>query len=119
MVLDKIIIIVIVVLVAMFAWAIFKKLFKVLFYVGIVISVLLALNLFFIYQDFVDLRENFGVAEKKVILIDEDKVLTGLLLCQEVEPMTSRQIEESSYYLKDNNYKAILGESYKLMVCDV
>lgn len=114
-----IIIIVIVVLVAVFAWSIFKKLSKMLFYMGIVIFVLLALNLFFVYQDFVDLRKNFGVSEKKVILVDGDKVLTALLLGEEVEPMTSRQMNEFSSYLKDNNYKAILGDSYKLMVFDV
>lgn len=118
MVLEQIISIIVFFLVLVFIWGIFKKLFKLLFYAGIIISLILAANLFFIYQDFTDLRENFGVSEKKVILKDDDKVLTGLVLNEDTKLMTNKQLNDYSLYLKDEKYDKILDDSYKLMVFD-
>ena len=100
-------------------WGVFKKIFKLMFYAGIIISLLLAANLYFIYQDFRDLRENFSISEKKVILKDGDETLTGLLLNGETSLMTAKQLSDYSFYLKDNDYEKILGNSYKLMVFDI
>jgi energy-coupling factor transporter transmembrane protein EcfT len=117
--LEQIIAIVVFVLVLVFIWGIFKKLFKIMFYAGLIIFLLLAANLFFIYQDFTDLKKNFGVSEKKIILIDEDKVLIGLMLNEDTDLMTNEQLNDYSSYLKNNNYEKILGDGYKLMVFDV
>ena len=65
MVMEQIVAIIVFALVLVFVWGTFKKLFKLLFYTGIIISLLLAANMFFVYQDFNDLRKNFGVSEKK------------------------------------------------------
>jgi len=119
MVLEQIIAIIIIVLLAVFAWAIFKKLFTILFYVGIILSLIFAVNFFFVFQDFRDLRENFQVSEKKVILKDGDKVLTGLLLNGATIPMTNQQLSEYTSFLEENNYEKILDDSYKLMIFDV
>lgn len=119
MALEQIITVIIIALVAVFAWAIFSKLLKIMFYVGIVIFLLLAVNMFFIYKDVADLKENFGVSTKKVILVDGDNVLTGLLLDGDISFMTNSQLSEFSSYLEDEDYKKILGDSYKLMVFDV
>ncbi|MCH8004225.1 MAG: hypothetical protein IH934_06370 [Nanoarchaeota archaeon] len=119
MVFEQIIAIIVFVLVLVFIWGIFKKLFKLLFYAGIIIFLLLMANTYFIYQDFKDLRENFGVLEKKVILKDDDEVLTGLVLNEDTKLMTNKQLNDYSLFLKDNNYEEILGNSYKLMVFDV
>jgi len=116
---EQIISIIVFFLVLVFIWGLFKKLFKLLFYAGIIISLILAANLFFIYQDFTDLRENFGVSEKKVILKDDDKVLTGLILGEDTALMADDQLNDYSSYLKNGNYEKILGDSYKLMVFDV
>ena len=105
-------------LVLVFVWGIAMKLFKILFYVGIIIFLLLAANLFFIYQDFKDLKENFSVSEKKVILADDGRILTGLLLGEETDFMTNSQLEDYSSYLKNSDYDKILGDSYKLMAFD-
>ena len=105
-------------LVLVFVWGIAMKLFKILFYVGIIIFLLLAANLFFIYQDFKDLKENFSVSEKKVILADDGRILTGLLLGEETDFMTNSQLEDYSSYLKNSDYGKILGDSYKLMAFD-
>jgi len=117
--LEQIISLIVFVVVLVFIWGIFKKLFKLLFYAGIIISSLLAANLYFIYQDFQDLRENFAASEKKVILKDDDKVLTGLLMGQEVDFLTNSQLRDYSSSLKNNDYEDILGDSYKLMVFDI
>ncbi len=117
--LEQIITIVIVALIVVFAWGIFKKLFKLMFYAGLIVSLLLAINLFFIYHDFADLRENFAVSERIVILKDNDKVLTGLVLNEDTKLIANNQLNDFSSYLKDNNYEKILGNSYKLMVFDL
>jgi|TARA_B100001964_G_C14185010_1_gene578204 hypothetical protein len=117
--LEQVLTIVIIALVVVFAWTIFMKLFKLLFYIGIIIFLLLAANLFFIYQDFNDLKENFGVSEKKVILVEGNEVLTGLMLNGDTKLMTNEQLDDYSSYLRDNDYESILGDSYKLMVFDV
>ena len=117
--LEQIISIIVFFLVLVFIWGFFKKIFKLLYYAGIIITLLLAANLYFIYQDFRDLRENFGVSEKKVVLKDGSGILTGLLLNEDASLMTNQQLNDYSIYLKNNDYKKILDNSYKLMIFDV
>jgi len=117
--LEQIISIIVFVLVLVLIWGLFKKLFKLMFYAGIIISLLLAANLYFIYQDFKDLRENFGISEKKVILVDGNEVLTGLLMGEETDFLTNTQLSDYSYSLRNDDYEEILGDSYKLMVFDI
>ena len=118
MALEQIITIIIGVLIAVFVWGIFKKLAKLMFIAGMIIFLVLGVNLLFIYQDFTDLRENFGTSEKKVILKDENKLLTGLILSGKTEMMTDEQISEYSTYLQNKEYEKILDDSYKLLVFD-
>jgi len=119
MVFEQILGIIVFVLVLVFIWGIVKRLVKIMFYAGLVIFLLLAANIFFIYQDFNDFRENFGSAEKKVILKDDDKVLTGLLLGEDTNLMTSTQLNDYSSYIAIGDFDKILGDSYKLMVFDI
>lgn len=119
MVMEQIVAIIVFALVLVFVWGTFKKLLKLLFYAGIIISLILAVNIFFVYLDFNDLRKNFGVSEKKVILKDDRGILTGLLLDEDAKLMTDKQLDDYSSYLKNNNYEKILGDSYKLMIFDV
>ena len=116
---EQIVAIIVFALVLVFVWGTFKKLLKLLFYAGIIISLILAVNIFFVYLDFNDLRKNFGVSEKKVILKDDRGILTGLLLDDDAKLMTDKQLDDYSSYLKNNNYEKILGDSYKLMIFDV
>ena len=119
MVLEQIIAIIVFALVLVFVWGIFKKLFKVLFYAGIIILLLIAASTYFIYKDAMDLKENFGALEKKVILVDGNKVLTGFLLDEGINFLTKSQLNEFSSYLEEKNYEHILGNSYKLMIFDI
>ncbi|MBI2522989.1 hypothetical protein HYW19_01230 [Candidatus Woesearchaeota archaeon] len=117
---ENIITIIIVVLIIVFLWGIFKKLFKLMFYAGIIILLLMAANAYFIYQDFMDLRENFGSSSKEVLLVDGSDVMTGIILRgNDFETVSNQQLNEISYELKNKNYEEILGDNYKLMILDV
>src|SRR3989338_11035418 len=76
---EQVLTLVIAGLIILCIWSIFKRLFKLFFYAGIALLVIIALNTFFIYKDIVDLRENFSSSEKKIILVDGSKILTGFL----------------------------------------
>ena len=49
---------------------------------------------------------------------DDDKVLIGLVLNEDTQLMTNKQLNDYSLYLKDEKYDKILDDSYKLMVFD-
>ena len=116
---DQIITIIIVVLITVFVWGIFKKLFKLMFYAGIIILLLMAANAYFIYRDFMDLRENFGQSSKEAMLVDGSKVITGIVLeGGSFETLSDQQLDEISSGLKNKNYEEILGDNYKLMILD-
>ncbi len=107
-------------LVLVFVWGVFKKLFKLMFYAGIIILLLMAANAYFIYRDFMDLRENFGLSSKEVLLVDGNEVITGIILKgDDFETIGSQQLNEISPELKNKNYEGILGDNYKLMILDV
>ena len=116
---EQVLTLVIAGLIVLFIWSIFKGLFKLFFYVGIALVIIIALNTFFIYKDIVDLRENFSSSSKKIILVDGDKILTAFMLNGGVSFLGGSQMEEYSSYLKEGSYEKILGNSYKLMVFDV
>jgi len=116
---DQIITIIIVVLITVFVWGIFKKLFKLMFYAGVIILLLMAANAYFIYRDFMDLRENFGQSSKEAMLVDGSKVITGIVLeGGSFETLSDQQLDEISSGLKNKNYEEILGDNYKLMILD-
>jgi energy-coupling factor transporter transmembrane protein EcfT len=116
---EQIVTIVIAVFVIVIIWGIFKKLFKLLFYAGLIIALIIAANWYFIYQDFNDLRENFGSSSKKVLLIDDNEVLVGLILAGDVvDAISQDNLNEISSELRKENYDAVLGEHYRLMIFD-
>ena len=116
---EQIITIIIIALIAVFVWGIFKKLFKLMFYAGIIILLLMAANAYFIYRDFMDLRENFGQSSKEAMLVDGSKVITGIVLeGGSFETLSDQQLDEISSGLKNKNYEEILGDNYKLMILD-
>ena len=65
-------------------------------------------------MDFNDLRKNFGVSEKKVILKDDRGILTGLLLDDDAKLMTDKQLDDYSSYLKNNNYEKIFRRQLQI-----
>ena len=103
--LEQIIAVIIIVLITVFLWGIFKKLFKLMLYAGIIIILLMAANAYFIYQDFMDLREKFGSLSKEVLLVDGSEVVTGIILKgDDFEVLGNEQLNETSYELKNKNY---------------
>jgi hypothetical protein len=119
MALETIFAIVIILIVIVISWAIFKKLFKIGFYILLVITLLLAVNIFFVYKDMVDLRENFAVDAKKVVLVDFEEVLTGLQLNSEISYLTESELDTIKNQFKNKQYEAMLGDNYKLMIFDL
>lgn len=119
MVLEKIIVIAIIILSVMFVWAILKRLFKLLSYISIIIVVIIGVNAFFIYNDVIDLKKNFADSTKKIILVDNDKALTGLLLNDETKIIEQQELNKISANLANKDYERAQGESYKLMIFDI
>ena len=119
MLLEQIIAIVAFFLVLVFVWGIFKKLFKLMFYAGIIILLLMAGNAYFIYLDFMDLKEKFGSSSKEVLLVDGSEVITGIVLeGDSFEALSNQQLNEISSELENKDYEGILGDNYKLMILD-
>ena len=119
MLLEQIIAIVAFFLVLVFVWGIFKKLFKLMFYAGIIILLLMAGNAYFIYRDFMDLKEKFGSSSKEVLLVDGSEVITGIVLeGDSFEALSNQQLNEISSELENKDYEGILGDNYKLMILD-
>jgi hypothetical protein len=120
MVVENIVGIVVIALLVIFLWGIFAKAIKLLFYVGIAIFILLAINSFFIYQDLMDLKKNFASEPKEVLLVDDNKVLTGLIIeGQNIEILENQDLNRLAKDIEDQNYDGALGENYKLMVFDI
>ena len=113
---EIIIVIAVFVLVLVFIWGIIKRMVKIIFYAGIIILLVFAAYSYFIYKDFTDLKENFGASEKKVIMVENNKAIAGLLLGKEKGTLASAELERYSSYLQDKNYDEILGNSYKLII---
>ena len=116
MVFETVIAIAVFVLVLVFIWGILKRTVKIIFYAGIIILLIFAAYSYIIYKDFADLKENFSASEKKVILVDNNKAIAGLLLGKEKGTLTSAELERYSSYLQDKNYDEIWGNSYKLII---
>jgi hypothetical protein len=120
MVVENIVGIVVIALLVIFLWGIFAKAIKLLFYVGIAIFILLAINSFFIYQDLMDLKKNFASEPKQVLLVDDNRVLTGLIIDgQDIDVLENSDLNSLAEYIEDQNYEGALGENYKLMVFDI
>ena len=118
--LEQIISIVAFFLVLVLIWGVFKKIFKLMFYAGIIVLLLMAGNAYFIYRDFMDLRENFGQSSKEAMLVDGSKVITGIVLeGDSFEALSNQQLNEISSELENKDYEGILGDNYKLMILDV
>lgn len=119
MAVEILVLVIAAVLVVVFAWGFFKHIFRMVIPVGIVILLIIAATTFFIYRDIADLRDNLKDSTKKIILVDNDNVLTGFILRSQVGFLTDEQLKEFSAYLQDKDYSKVLGSSYRLMVFDI
>ena len=106
-------------LVAAFVWHAFGKFIKFLLWLVIILGIIAAINAIFVYKDVIDLRQNFAHSTKKVILMDDGKALTGLLLNGETEVIGESELNKISLSVEDKGYKSALGSSYKLIIFDI
>ncbi len=119
MAVEMLVLVIAVILVLVLAWGFFKHVFRMIIPVGIAILLVIAATTFLIYRDIADLRDNLRDSTKKIIVVDNDKVLTGFVLRSQVRFLTGEQLEEFSAYLQDKDYSKVLGSSYRLMVFDI
>ena len=118
-ILVPVIAVIVFVLVAAFVWHIFGKLIKFLLWAAIIFGIIIAINAVFVYKDVMDLRQNFAHSTKKVILMDDGKALTGLLLNGETEVIGESELNKISLSIENKGYKSALGSSYKLIIFDI
>ncbi|MBI2208054.1 hypothetical protein HYU50_01010 [Candidatus Woesearchaeota archaeon] len=122
MALETIILLAVILLIIALVWGFLKHIkhiFRMLVPVGIVILLIIAATTFFIYRDIADLRDKLKDSTKKIILVDNDEVITGFILKSQVGFLTDEQIEEFSTDLQNKDYGKILGSGYRLMVFDI
>ncbi len=72
-----------------------------------------------VYKDLADLRQNFAHSTKKVMLMDGDEALVGLLLNGETRAIGEPELNKISSSIKSRDYKSALGGSYKLIIFDI
>ncbi len=98
-----------------------KGIFKILFMISSLATILMVIAGGMIISDFKDFQKNFPVSEKKLILEEDNKILSALEMNGDMEfPefFSEEQMEQYSEYLTKREYKMMLGESYKLMIMD-
>ncbi len=98
---------------------VFKGLLKLIIFFVIVVAVIIGLNAFLVYRDVQDLKGNFADSSKKVILMENGKALTGLVLNSETRILSQDELIKISESMKSKDTKSALGGSYKLIVFDI
>jgi len=116
---ESLIPIIVVILAVVIGWAIFKKITKIIFIIGIVLLLIIGGTTYFIYKDISDLKQNFSDSTKKMLLVDGNKVITGFLMNKDVSFLSDNELNELSSYLGNNDYEKMLGDSYKLMAFQI
>ena len=104
-------------------FAVVKGIMKIIFSVFSVVIVLVLIGGAFIASDIMDLKENFPNEEKTMLLKGENKALVGSIIIslEDENPtlISQEQLNSYSNYLQEENLKAVLGDSYKLIIIDL
>jgi energy-coupling factor transporter transmembrane protein EcfT len=95
------------------------KAFKAVIYISTLFSILILIMGFFVYQDAMDIKENFPDSEKLILLDVEGKLAAGMYgtLTEQQQPefvSTSKLKEYQANY--KSNMKAIQGDYYKIFI---
>ncbi len=93
------------------------KVFRVIFAIFLITVVLLGGIAFFVYKDVVDIKAN-AKEGLMAVLVDDGKILAGFAVEKEPIFFTQEQLSAlSAQYLK-KDYKAMLGNRFKLFIID-
>jgi len=120
--LSSIITIIIFIVVAIIIFKIVKTILKAILIVLILSFLLSAIFGFFTYQDSVELKNNFEIKPKLMLLQDNEKIVTGFIIGEfeeEAEFLTISQIVEYQNNFKKQDYKKMLGDNYKMFIFDM
>src|SRR3989344_3688176 len=94
-----------------------KKILKIIFFILIISLVFILAFGFFIYKDMSNIKEKFTNSGNILLLIDDDKISTGVIINKdETDFISQEQLNSYSNYLINKDYESILGDNYKLML---
>lgn len=109
----------VVVVMFIFLRRLFEGLIKLFAYAIIIFLAIAIAYGIFVYKDINDLKQNFAGSPKTVVLMDNGKALTGLKIRDEPIYLSQGQLEGVSSSIAERNYKAVLGNDYKLIIIDM
>ncbi len=94
-----------------------KKILKIFFFISILLLVFVLSFGIFIYQDVVDIKENFVSSNKLFLLEDNNEILTGIIIIgDETVFIDENQVNTYTNYLQEKDYESLLGDNYKFML---
>tara|TARA_Y100000310_G_C20553718_1_gene749449 strand:- start:465 stop:1118 length:654 start_codon:yes stop_codon:yes gene_type:complete len=96
-----------------------KKLLKIYFLLNLSMIVIILIFSFFIYNDVMDMKENFSKSSNLLLLEDNGKALAGFVMQEPPQILTEEKLDQYSTYLIDDDYSKVLGSSYKLLLIDI
>lgn len=85
-------------------FSIIKNLFKAVFLSLFVISLAFGIGAYFIYQDIIDIKENFNSQDKLLILVENEKVLTGVSIKELNDIENFKPLNESYIKIFEDSY---------------
>ena len=101
-------------------YMVFKVTTKILKIVSLVFIGIIVISFvlgFFIVRDAKDFRENFPVEEKKILLLNEDEIITAFSTKVDDVNITSQdELDELNSLYKLEKYDDMLDDSYKMMI---
>lgn len=92
-----------------------KKILKVIFFIILISLIFILAFGFFIYKDVGNIKENFTKSDKLYLLIENEQVLTGIIIGEETIFIDEIQVNTYNDYLKKKDYNSLLGNNYKIM----
>tara|TARA_Y100000310_G_C20537940_1_gene741810 strand:+ start:90 stop:656 length:567 start_codon:yes stop_codon:yes gene_type:complete len=96
-----------------------KKALKFFFILNLILVIALSIFTYFIYKDAMALKGNLAQSSNIVLLEENNKALTGIILRELSQVVSQKNLEQYSVYLANDDYSKILGSYYKFILVDM
>ena len=73
---------------------------------------------FYVYSDFVELKNNFIDSDKKIFLSSPDDLVAGFIMADNIQFFNSNEIAALNNYYRDNDFDSLRGNAYKVFLID-
>ncbi len=93
-----------------------KTIIKTLMVITSLTVIILIIASIVLVSDISDFNNNFRYSSKMILLKEGDKMLSGVIVNGEANPVPNADLEKYSQLLSQNKYEDVLGGNYKLMV---